>query len=172
MRRLLLLRHAKAGRPFGLADPDRPINARGAASARLIGGYLARHGLLPGRVLCSPARRTRDTFAEMASQWPTVPEVDYDERLYLTPPGTIMAAIREQDAASVMLIGHNPDLHAAAELLIASGDIAMRERLREKFPTCALAVIDFAADAWSGIHEHSGRLDRFVTPRSIAATTT
>lgn len=173
MRRLMLLRHAKADRPAGVADPDRPLNERGTAAARLMGGYIARHGLVPDRVLCSSSLRTRETIAAMAPQWPAAVKITYEERLYLTPPQTILSVIAEQDAKAKMLmvIGHNPDLHAAAELLIAAGDVTVRERLREKFPTCALAVIDFAVNSWGRIHDHSGRLDRFVTPRSIAAAT-
>jgi phosphohistidine phosphatase len=62
-------------------------------------------------------------------------------------------------------------LHEAAELLIAAGDVGLRERLREKFPTAALAVIDFAVDRWDRVRDRCGRLDRYVTPRSIAAAT-
>jgi phosphohistidine phosphatase len=173
MRRLLLLRHAKSDRPAGVADLDRPLNERGAAAARLMGGYVARHGLVPDRVLCSPSRRTRETLAGMAPQWPPAVKAVYEDRLYAATPKAIVAVICEQDAGArtLMVIGHNPELHAVAELLIAAGDIALRERLREKFPTCALAAIDFAANAWSRIHDRSGRLDRYVTPRSIAAAT-
>jgi phosphohistidine phosphatase len=173
MRRLILLRHAKSDRPPGTPDMARPLNERGAAAARLMGAYMAHHGLVPDHVLCSPARRTRDTFTAAASQWPAAVKVSFDERLYVAPPQAILSVICAQaaEARSLMVIGHNPGLHEAAELLIAAGDVPLRERLREKFPTAALAVIDFVADAWSAIHDHSGRLDRYVTPRSIAAAT-
>jgi phosphohistidine phosphatase len=69
----------------------------------------------------------------------------------------------------LMVIGHNPGLQEAARMLIASGDIEPRERLHEKYPTAALAVLDFPIDAWGKLHRQSGRLDRFVTPRWIAA---
>jgi phosphohistidine phosphatase len=173
MRRLMLLRHAKSDRQPEAPDMERPLNERGAAAARLMGAYLKRHGLVPDLVLCSPARRTRDTLAEMTSQWPSGLAVTIDASLYLAVANGVLAAIRSQpkDAATVLVIGHNPGLQAAAEMLIASGDVTQRERLREKFPTGALAVIDFAVEAWSGMHGESGRLDRFVTPRSIAAAT-
>ena len=173
MRRLMLLRHAKSDRSPGLPDMIRPLNERGAAAARLMGAYMARHGLLPDLVLCSPSTRTRETLVALSSQWPAMVKVSFDERLYVAPPQAILSVIRaqEDEARSLLAIGHNPGLHEAAEILIAAGDVELRERLREKFPTCALAVIDFAADAWSGIHDHSGRLDRYVTPRSIVAAT-
>ena len=55
--------------------------------------------------------------------------------------------------------------------LIASGDVDVRERVAEKLPTSGLVVIDLAFDDWSRLHLHSGRLERFVTPRLIAAAT-
>jgi len=169
----MLLRHAKSDRPSDVPDEERPLNERGEAAVRRMGGYMARHRLIPDLVLCSPARRTRDTLAEMTPQWPSGIAVLFEERLYAVPANTILAVIRGQpnEVASLLVIAHNPGLHEAAELLTASGDVAQRERLREKFPTGALAVIDFAVAAWAKVHDHSGRLDRFVTPRSIAAAT-
>ncbi len=68
-----------------------------------------------------------------------------------------------------MLVGHNPALAELAGLLMASGDVEARQRLIEKFPTAGLAVIDFAFDDWSKVHPNSGRLDRFVVPRTLEA---
>ena len=68
------------------------------------------------------------------------------------------------------MIGHNPGLHETALRLIASGNVETRERLSEGLPTSGLAVIDFAAASWSKLHPQGGRLDRFITPRSLAAT--
>jgi len=180
MRRLMLLRHAKSDWPSsGMPDTTRPLNARGEAAARLMGGYMARHGLIPGRVLCSTAQRTRETWAAMAAQWPV--EVVFEERLYAATAQAILSVIQAQEEArpnarsesarALLVIGHNPGLHEAAELLIAAGDVELRERLREKYPTAALAVIDFPVDRWDRVHHHCGRLDRYITPRSIAATT-
>ena len=174
MLRLMLLRHAKSSWPSsGVQDAARPLSERGEAAARLMGGYMARHSLLPDRVLCSPARRTRETWAGIAAQWPGDKDVVFDQRLYMATPQIILSIVRAQDGAvrTLLVIGHNPGLQEAAELLIAAGDVELRERLREKFPTAALAVIDFAIDKWKSVHERSGRLDRYITPRSIAAAT-
>jgi phosphohistidine phosphatase len=170
MLRLMLLRHAKSSWPSGIQDAERPLSDRGEAAARLMGGYMAHHSLTPDRVLCSPARRTRDTWAGVSAQLPAHVDVVFDGRLYLAGRQGILSVIRDQDDAvhALLLIGHNPGLQEAAEWLIASGDVEQRERLREKFPTAGLAVIDFALDTWSGVHELSGRLEHFVTPRWIA----
>jgi phosphohistidine phosphatase len=174
MLRLMLLRHAKSDwSPSGMQDTARPLNERGEAAARLMGGYMARHSLIPQRVLCSPARRTRETWAGIAAQWPTEVAIVFDERLYAATPQVLLSIVRSQDATTrtLLVIGHNPGLQETAELLIAAGDVELRERLREKFPTAALSVIDFAVDKWGRIHDRSGRLDRYVTPRSVAAAT-
>jgi len=174
MLRLMLLRHAKSDwSSSGIQDSARPLNERGEAAARLMGNYIARHSLIPQRVLCSPARRTRETWSGIAAQWPTEVDIIFDERLYAATPQVILSVVRSQNdtARNLLVIGHNPGLQETAELLIAAGDVEARERLREKFPTAALSVIDFAAKKWGRIHDHSGRLDRYVTPRSIAAAT-
>jgi phosphohistidine phosphatase len=176
MLRLMLLRHAKSSWPSATSDLERPLSDRGEAAARLMGSYMAHHALFPDAVVCSPARRTRDTWtgvavgmsgASMGSHEP-----DYDARLYAAPRHAIVSVIRHtRGPRTLLVIGHNPGLQEAAESLIAAGDVVLRERLREKFPTAALAVIDFTAAAWDEVHERSGRLDRYVTPRSLAAAT-
>jgi phosphohistidine phosphatase len=181
MLRLILLRHAKSSWPSGLQDIERPLSERGEGAARLMGGYLAHHSLIPGRVLCSPARRTRDTWsgiwaglsAAMSTQL-AAPDVLFDGRLYGATRKGIVSVLQEQKDdrnRTLLLLGHNPGLQETAEWLIAAGDVELREQLHEKFPTAGLAVIDFAFDSWSLIHTHAGRLDRFVTPRLIAAAT-
>jgi phosphohistidine phosphatase len=69
------------------------------------------------------------------------------------------------------MVGHNPGLHELAMLLVATGDIDIRERLRENFPTSGIAMIDFALESWSALHPRSGRLERFVSPKEIDSIT-
>ena len=99
--------------------------------------------------------------------------VHHEDRLYGATPETTLAALRETDpaASGLLLVGHNPGLHEAALLLIASGDVEARERLNEGLPTAGLAVIDFPGATWKSLHPHSGRLERFVTPRLLRAAT-
>ena len=52
-------------------------------------------------------------------------------------------------------------------MLVATGDIDRRQRLKENFPTSALAVIDFAVEDWGRLHVQGGRLEHFVVPRSL-----
>ena len=60
---LILMRHAKSSWDDpAAADFDRPLNGRGRRSAKALGHWLRQRGWLPDRVLCSSARRTRETL--------------------------------------------------------------------------------------------------------------
>jgi phosphohistidine phosphatase len=174
MRRLLLLRHAKSDwSDPGASDHERPLNRRGEEAAPRIGAYLHRHRLIADAVLCSTARRTRETWDLVATEIPDAPPATYVERIYEATPRALLDLLRnaEPGGMSLLMVGHNPGLHELATQLIASGDLGDRERLREKLPTGGLVVIDFAIAHWSDLHAKSGRLERFVVPRMLAAAT-
>ena len=96
-----------------------------------------------------------------------------DARIYETDADELLKVVKEapRSVHNLLLAGHNPSLAALASLLMASGDVDARQRLIEKFPTAALAVIDFPLDDWSKIHPKSGRLDRFVLPKALDSET-
>ena len=71
------------------------------------------------------------------------------------------------EAAGLLVVGHNPGLEDLAETLIGSGNREARRRIATQFPTAALAVIDFEAPSWAAIAEEEGRLERFVCPRDL-----
>ena len=172
MRRLLLLRHAKAERSDpGSRDISRVLIERGRKDAAKIGAYMAGHALIPDRVVLSPAARTQETWKYAAAAFKPQPTALQAEQLYDATPHDIIGIIKEAPASAhmLMLIGHNPGLHEAALMLIASGDIDTRERLREGLPTSGLIIVDFAFDDWSKVHPQSGRLERFVSPKSLEA---
>lgn len=172
MRRLLLFRHAKAERSEpGMEDRARRLVERGQKDAATVGAYMASHALIPDRVITSPSSRTQETWKFAAPAFKPAPAVISAERLYNAAPHDVLGVIKGAPAAakSLLIVGHNPGLHAVALMLVASGDIESRERLREKMPTCGLAIIDFAFDDWAKLHLQSGRLERFVTPKLLSA---
>jgi phosphohistidine phosphatase len=175
MRRLLLLRHAKAERSEpGTKDFARVLIDRGRKDAAKIGAYMAAHALIPDRVVLSPAARTQETWKYAAAAFQPAPAAMSVERAYDATPHTIFAVIKDTPAAvhTLMMVGHNPGLHELALMLIAAGDIDARERLREKLPTSGLVIIDFAFDNWGKLHPQSGRLERFVSPKTLEAAAT
>ena len=171
MRRLMLLRHAKTERAGpGEHDRDRKLMKRGRDDAALIGKYMSDHGLVPDLAIVSPAVRAQETWAQVAAGFATAPRTATDGRIYNAVPESLISLIGETRKASVLLVvGHNPGLHELALQLIASGNAQMRERITEKLPTSGLVVIDLPLDDWPALRPHAGRLERFVSPRLIAA---
>ena len=171
MRRLMLLRHAKSdwSQP-GKRDHERELAPRGRKAAPRMGKFMARQGLLPDRVLVSTAQRTRETWALVRDVFDHDPFTSFDECIYESSPGEILAAIKEMPAATerLLVVGHNPGLQNLAVALIGGGDIESRARLAAKFPTAGLAVIDFAVDDWNEVRPGAGRLELFVSPRMLA----
>jgi phosphohistidine phosphatase len=172
MRRLLLFRHAKAERAIpGTPDRDRALIERGRKDAAKIGAYMASHHLVPERVLISPAVRTQETWKVAAAAFQREPGAMPVEKLYDATVHALFALIKDAPASAhtLLVLGHNPGLHELALMLIATGDLEARERLREKLPTSGLVIVDFAFDDWSRLHPHSGRLERFVSPKTLEA---
>ncbi len=170
MRRLILMRHAKAVKqgPTG-KDRDRPLDERGRSDARLIGAYLKRKSLLPDLALVSPSARTRETFAFLSEDWPAT-AAEYHEELYGAEPGELLAAVRAasvQNPRRLLVVAHNPGLHEFALALTASAPIPAGAALADNLPTAAVAVIDFTAKSWSDVSFRRGRLEAFVTPRQL-----
>jgi len=172
MRRLLLMRHAKAERPGpGQGDFGRVLAPRGRADAKTLGAYLARHRSIPDRAVISPAARTRETWARAAGAFEKTPPSSFEDRLYDAAPAAILDVIKQtpDSVNTLLVIGHNPGLQELAAMLVTSGDVDARERMGREFPTSALATISFAVETWSGLHARGGRLEHFLTPKWLKA---
>ena len=143
MRQLILLRHAHAEpASTGQADFDRPLSPRGLAEAEAAGAWLAAQSLMPDRVLCSPARRTRETLDAVVE---AVGNLDkrLDAAIYEATPGTLAGLVdTHRDAERLLLVGHNPGLERLVALLSSgqSGDY-------RGMPPAAVAVLALPAGA-------------------------
>ncbi|HKH33807.1 MAG TPA: histidine phosphatase family protein [Beijerinckiaceae bacterium] len=168
MRRLMLLRHGKSDSPSGVSDIDRPLARRGKEAVPRIATHMAEEQLFPDLALVSPARRARESWDLLAPKLGEVPARS-EPRIYEAPPERLLAVIRElgPGVRSVLLVGHNPGLEDLAKLLIRHGDRYAFARIGRKYPTAGLAVIDLAIEGWRELKPGSGRLDRFVTPKSL-----
>ena len=169
VKRLLLLRHAKSARPVGVADHERPLAPRGREDALRMGAYLQAEMLLPALALVSTSVRTRQTWDLLVQGLGSVPGLRFDRRLYDAPAGRLASVIAEtpDEVSELLLIGHNPGLADLAHLLAGHGDRYALARLRTKFPTSALAVLDLSGESWRELADGSARLDRFVTPKGM-----
>lgn len=166
-RKLLLLRHAKAVLGgAGMSDIDRPLAERGQKAAKLMGRWIADHDLAPDLVLCSPARRTRETWEIAAHELPQTRTSFLDELYDFGDGSALLKAIRRHGgtARRLMLVTHNP---ATQNLALSLPSTAGRQ-MAEKYPTAALAVISFSGEDWSATAEGGGVLEAFIRPRDLA----
>lgn len=167
---LSLLRHAKSSwKNPTLPDRERPLSARGIGDAPVMGRTMAERGIDPELVLCSSARRTVDTLALVLPELKIEPKVVYEDALYHASPSEMLDMLRtiQPGTSRIMLVGHNPEIQALALDLIGAGPKHMRDRLKDKYPTAGLAVINFNAGLWSGIEINGGSLSLFLTPKAL-----
>ncbi|WP_428642850.1 SixA phosphatase family protein [Roseibium sp.] len=170
--RLLLLRHAKSD--WGnadLADIDRPLNGRGKTAAVAMARYLKENGLLPNRILCSTAQRARETLARQLPHMPQEAKIHVLSDLYWQSEDDYTALIRKHGlrVQTLMVIGHNPATEMTALGLIGTANSGALSNIEAKFPTAALAVIDFDIADWAELQPGTGHLERFVRPRDLKA---
>jgi len=172
LKRLLLFRHAKAERETA-DDHKRGLEKRGETDAVRMGRFLRADAYIPDLVLCSTARRTRLTVDFLLPELGASPKVEYSSELYLAEPEAIAALVRSapDKCGVLMIVGHNPGLE---QLALGLAAVPLEKKLRkrygamdEKFPTCALAVIDFAVDRWADVTPGSGDLEAFVRPKDL-----
>jgi phosphohistidine phosphatase len=174
MKRLLLLRHAKAERDSGEGDHGRKLNVRGRSDATRMGAYLHAKGWTPDCVLSSSAARTVETWQSLCAGLPNAPEPELLEALYLAPWKAMLNTIRhhaDDGAKTLLVIGHNPGLEELALALAHKpGNEDAREALadmRDKYPTCALSVFDCDIAHWRELAAGGCALNAFVEARDL-----
>ncbi|MBV6696868.1 histidine phosphatase family protein [Kitasatospora aureofaciens] len=165
-RRLIVLRHAKSTWPDGVPDRDRPLAARGLRDAPAAGRRLREAGLLPDAVLCSPARRTRQTWELVAQELGAAPETGYDEQLYDASGADLLRVLREvpERVRTLLMVGHLPGVQELTLVLAGETVGDARERAAAKFPTSAMAVLTLGVP-WARASEGAGVLTEFTVPR-------
>ncbi len=174
-RKLILLRHAKSAWP-AVPDHERPLAARGQRDAPIIGRWLRDAGHMPDQVLCSTARRARETYDLVRHGLQATPAVTFDDRIYGASGAQLAELVRDTASGTrtLMLVGHDPaipDLTLALAHAMAEGDAASGalSRIAAKFPTAAVAVLQ-SEGTWGQLCPGSMRLTGFVTPRNLRAS--
>jgi phosphohistidine phosphatase len=171
-RRLMLLRHAKSDWP-DVADHARPLAKRGRHDAPAVGRWLRAHGYLPDVVVCSTARRTRQTWELVAPELGASPLVTFEPRAYEASALTLLYLAQELPSRyrAALLIGHNPATSDLANSLAerpaagaAEGGAAPPAVIR--FPTAAVAVLEFTGD-WPSLTPGQARLVDFTAPADL-----
>ncbi len=172
-KRLFLLRHAKSSwdDPL-LEDHDRPLAPRGRKAAKLMAEYVRTSEIDPALILCSPARRTRETLEGVLPGH----EARFEADLYAAGCQELLARLRHipGELASAMVIGHNPAMQMLVLKLAGptadaqpaeSHDSPIRQ-VERKFPTGALATLAFDCD-WAELAPGCAQLVDYVRPKSL-----
>ncbi|MER5711044.1 MULTISPECIES: histidine phosphatase family protein [unclassified Streptomyces] len=166
-RRIVLLRHAKA-EWSDESDHERPLAERGRADAPVAGRRLAGTGIGFDLALCSTAVRTRETWKLAVHELSERPRTVYEDRLYEASLGELIALLNEvsEEVSDLLVIGHNPGMHALADALAGESDGDLLPRMnRSGFPTSAYAVLAFNG-SWKSVEHGVGRLVDFWTPNA------
>ncbi|MFJ8583042.1 SixA phosphatase family protein [Streptomyces sp. NPDC093595] len=164
-RRIVLLRHAKADWPQ-VSDHERPLADRGRKDAPVAGRRLAETGITFDLALCSTAVRTRETWKLAVHELPQRPRTVYEERLYEASLGDLLALLNEtsDDVNDLLVIGHNPGMHALADALAGQAeDDTLARMSRGGFPTSAFAVVEFTG-SWKSVEHGVGTLTAYWAP--------
>ena len=162
----MILRHAQAaGDVSGTGDFSRPLTESGTLHARKVAQYISAHLDLPENILCSPARRTRETLAPLLQNNPELENVaHFVPQIYNAPFETLVSLLdftfAEKDRA--LIVGHNPGIGQLASELISGST----ERSFSAMPAGTLVVIDF--DPGWGIGSGKGALNRRVTQNELS----
>jgi phosphohistidine phosphatase len=167
MHRLLLLRHAKSSWDDALLDDhERPLAPRGRRAAEQICGWLVQQDISPDLILCSSARRTRETLGELMPAIRSEASIRVEDGLYGAGRDDLLARLRavREPATSLLLIGHNPGMQEAAALL-AADDPAGAE-IGRSFPAGALAIFE-TTNGWADLGAGSVDVAAFVRPRDL-----
>lgn len=168
---LTLMRHAKsAWDDPDLDDHDRPLNKRGRRDAPRIGTWLASRAPLPDLILCSTARRTRETAMLARPLLGEGARLRHLKSIYLAEPQALLSLVHKtpDGVGHLMLIGHNPGLEQLAINLVGDGDPALHKSLTEKFPTAACACMSFDVERWADIAPGTGTLRAYMVPKRLA----
>ncbi len=174
MLRLYLLRHAKSSwaNP-ALADYDRPLNKRGRNDLPNVARYMIEQDYQPERILCSGAMRTRQTLAGILPGLTSDTSIQLLSALYegYAPDYLIQLRQHAQNNQSVMIIGHNTGMQEIALRLITQGNPELIADIETKFPTGALAVLDFDVTSWNDVSAQTATLTDFIKPRDLLSPT-
>ncbi|MBN1581539.1 MAG: histidine phosphatase family protein [Anaerolineae bacterium] len=167
MKTVFLLRHAKSKQDLAYAtDFERPLAKRGKQDAERLGAWMATEDLVPDLVISSPAKRAKQTTQRCTEAADYQGEIRFDETLYCNGEDAYLVTLERLDdtVQSVMLVGHNPDISIAVEMLSGQSN---------RMPTAALARIDLAIVRWSALMEKGvpGKLAWVQLPHELDTPT-
>jgi phosphohistidine phosphatase len=170
--RLILLRHAKSAWP-DVPDHERPLAGRGRRAAPTAGRWLRESGFVPDRVLCSTARRARETWQLAEEELGAHPPTTFEDRVYGASATELLDLARQTPPGvrTLMIVGHEPAMRDLTLELVSAqpnkaGEEEALERVRAKFPTAAIAVLALTG-SWPELGPGRAQLAEFIVPSEL-----
>jgi phosphohistidine phosphatase len=160
MKKLLLIRHAKATHETGYIDFERPLKPSGLRDAAIMAGRLKEHGVIPQILVTSPALRTLAT-ANVISEHLGLARAEEIKKIYEAEPDDLIEVISQFDDEHnfIGLVGHNPAIEQL--IYVLSGQPV-------SVPPGALGLIELDVDTWAAVRENSGALVFYDSPKDEA----
>lgn len=161
MRTLVLVRHAKAcAKDLPIPDKDRHLKKRGKKDLKLMEAALLGHPVRPDYIFSSSANRAAQTATIIAGFYGMCDAITFHDELYHPDPEDIIDYARRLDdeLQCAMIVGHNPELAEAAEML-------WEGEFEENVPTSACVCLQFDTDSWSQIEAGTGGMLFYEYPR-------
>ncbi|MFV0554237.1 MAG: SixA phosphatase family protein [Mangrovibacterium sp.] len=160
MKTIVMIRHAKAESGGYDDDFNRKLQIKGEHDATQLSGKLKAVGIVPQRMIASPAARAWATASIYAQQlgfntskieaWEAFYEhattQDLLEKIHAT----------SADADCLFIVGHNPTIHYLAYNLC--------DEFLYDMPTCATSVIQFDVKDWTDIEARTGKVFLHLEP--------
>lgn len=162
MKTLIFFRHAKSDWNSAFqADHDRPLAKRGVKAAKSMGRYLSEIAQTPDSIVTSSAERAQQTVTLAAEAGGWEAPVRICPAVYGATPHDLLEEIRTEPEGSdvLLLAGHEPTFSSTISLLIGGGTV--------RFPTAAMARIDFPADDWKEVQFGRGQLIWMAIPKVV-----
>ncbi len=162
MKHVLLLRHAKSSwKDASLSDHQRPLNKRGKRDAPRMGLLLMDKDIIPDIILCSTAKRARQTVERLLDTCDFSGEVKHIEELYHADYVTYLDLLTElgHEVRRAMIVGHNPEMNYFLQVIC---DVF------EHMPTACIASINFPIEQWTDLNKNAeGTLKDLWKPREV-----
>jgi phosphohistidine phosphatase len=157
MKKLLLIRHAKAEKETSAKDFDRPLKYIGIQDAAFMAERLKDNKIIPEYIVTSPALRTKTTAEIFADQF-SLPEPTLEKGIYEGSEKTLLRIINKLPNKHnfIALVGHNPGI--AYILHNLTGQV-------RDVHTSTVAVIEFDTNDWAEISSGTGKLSYYSSPK-------
>lgn len=158
MKKLVIVRHAKATHESGYADFERPLTPNGMHDAAIMAGRIKENGEVPQMLVSSPALRTIST-ANIFSQHLNIPAAEEIKGIYEADRDDLVEIVSElpDNIDCIGLVGHNPGMGQLLYYFSGAG---------HDVPTCAVAIIEFDTSTWAAVNSNSGKLIYYDYPKN------